>query len=468
MPGIWLTKHISGPSEHSRLSNNTDMLPDTVIWPCKRPNIYEFNHQSLEFTRIPFPSNITSCSFKRCPITERLSPKSLRWAAASVGPVPMTLYGPGAILVAVACLAVCLFLLVTVAAVVVVAGDDFSFLSPPRFLVDPLLRFKNFDFVDFATACASFFSAFADAFEAFSIFDAIRLARRRHVNFSVPGTLAHISLSRRDIAAKSISGLVFIICWRASFAHIIYAVYRLLPLSLRIFFLVCFSAMYALFLTVVSTASPKSSFAITSASSSLLMLCTFSTDSVCCGSGSSSSISESTSSRIFRVAGDSDSWSMARDDMMDGRDISFVVVCKWLILCGLGCKAFFNARAASTSSGDWKSVNLDDFLRTRPLRDTPVTSKSTNTNMKSTQISARCHNFSALADVHRSVYLCSVLCPYRQSPVCAHKKNESYSCFVVDCFFFVSSLFWSICLLWLCEIPSSWTVNREITELVWS
>ena len=32
------------------------------------------------------------------------------------------------------------------------------------------------------------------------------------------------------------------------------------------------------------------------------------------------------------------------------------------------------------SSGDWKSINFDDFLHTRPLRETPVTSSSAGEN----------------------------------------------------------------------------------------
>lgn len=31
--GIFVVKHINGASEHSRLSSNTDKLPETVIWP---------------------------------------------------------------------------------------------------------------------------------------------------------------------------------------------------------------------------------------------------------------------------------------------------------------------------------------------------------------------------------------------------------------------------------------------------
>lgn len=31
---------------------------------------------------------------------------------------------------------------------------------------------------------------------------------------------------------------------------------------------------------------------------------------------------------------------------------------------------------ASISSGDWKSINFEDFFRTRPQRETPVTSNA--------------------------------------------------------------------------------------------
>lgn len=35
MPGMNVVRHISGPSEHNKLSNNTDKLPETVICPCE-------------------------------------------------------------------------------------------------------------------------------------------------------------------------------------------------------------------------------------------------------------------------------------------------------------------------------------------------------------------------------------------------------------------------------------------------
>lgn len=41
MPGMNVVKHMSGPSEHNKLSNNTDKLPDTVIWPCNSTNLSE-------------------------------------------------------------------------------------------------------------------------------------------------------------------------------------------------------------------------------------------------------------------------------------------------------------------------------------------------------------------------------------------------------------------------------------------
>jgi hypothetical protein len=42
--------------------------------------------------------------------------------------------------------------------------------------------------------------------------------------------------------------------------------------------------------------------------------------------------------------------------------------------------SFLRLYRLSISSGDSKSISFDDFFRTRPDRDTPVTSKSGNDN----------------------------------------------------------------------------------------
>lgn len=57
-PGICVVIQSSGPMEQRRLSNSTERLPESATCPL--------------------------CSFRRSPITVRLSPSSLRWAAASI------------------------------------------------------------------------------------------------------------------------------------------------------------------------------------------------------------------------------------------------------------------------------------------------------------------------------------------------------------------------------------------------
>lgn len=66
--GNCCVKQINGPKAQSNESNKTERLPETAIWP--------------------------SCSFKRSPMIVKLSPSNLRWAATSIGCVPMTLYIP--------------------------------------------------------------------------------------------------------------------------------------------------------------------------------------------------------------------------------------------------------------------------------------------------------------------------------------------------------------------------------------
>lgn len=57
-PGICVVIQSSGPIEHKRLSRRTERLPERATCPL--------------------------CSFKRSPITVRLSPSSFKWAAASI------------------------------------------------------------------------------------------------------------------------------------------------------------------------------------------------------------------------------------------------------------------------------------------------------------------------------------------------------------------------------------------------
>jgi hypothetical protein len=64
--GICCDRHRSGPSAQSRESRSTDKLPETAIWP--------------------------SCSLSLSPIIVRLSPNSFKWAATSIGLIPLTLY----------------------------------------------------------------------------------------------------------------------------------------------------------------------------------------------------------------------------------------------------------------------------------------------------------------------------------------------------------------------------------------
>lgn len=57
-PGICVVMQSRGPIEHKRLSSRTDRLPERATCPL--------------------------CSFKRSPITVKLSPSSFKWAAASI------------------------------------------------------------------------------------------------------------------------------------------------------------------------------------------------------------------------------------------------------------------------------------------------------------------------------------------------------------------------------------------------
>lgn len=273
---------------------------------------------------------------------------------------------------------------------------------------DDALRFKNFDLLGFSSAVDSasrtFAPLFGFTFDSRVIFDAIRLARRRQLYFSLLGTFAHISPNRRDIAEKSISGFVFSISCRTSFDHIMYAVYRLLPLSFRNLFFGVFSVIYALFRTVVSMVRISSSSSASWISEmwklwlSMWTVCGVSSDNN--WGAWTSFITRSGSTFTFIAAGDvkhlNELADMAGGKLMLLSDMSIAVNGLLIILVGvdLGVDTLLMPRAVSISSGDWKSVNFDDFFRTRPHRETPVTSKS-KTYGKMFRL-FQCHWFSRL------------------------------------------------------------------------
>lgn len=185
----------------------------------------------------------------------KLSPRSFKCAATSVGPIPVTLYAPGNIVplklllllfdmvlcfdgdevvtndddedddAAAACasstflaLAAVAFVLRSVLAFFVGDGDDSIDVTKSLALV-AIVSFKCFGLRPgfFCPVLFKYFVvSFSPVFKARLFFKVTRLARRRQIFFSLFGTMAHMDDRRRDACEKSIFGFDFNISWRTS------------------------------------------------------------------------------------------------------------------------------------------------------------------------------------------------------------------------------------------------------------